>query len=157
MLTWTPNPISCPLYPFFLGARVLEFPGCPMVRTLRFIAGVQVPSPDRELRPCMPCALARKSLGYSSVPMCKNLRKKKLGLKKKERLIFFSRAPMGFICLYYGYNQEHLFGLSLKRDSHKEGFHHALTQALDLTQGPLGSKEQQDILKICHPLGPLWL
>lgn len=50
----------CPLYPFFLGARVLEFPGCPMVRPLFSIAGGTGSIPDRELRPCMPCALARK-------------------------------------------------------------------------------------------------
>ena len=53
--------------------------------------------------------------------------------------------------------REHPWFESQKETHTRKGFHHALTQVLDLTQGPLGSKEQQDILKICHPLGPLWL
>lgn len=56
------------------------------------IAGGTGSIPDRELRPCMPCALARKKKKkvcvLKCVPMCKNLRKKKT-LALKERLIFF--------------------------------------------------------------------
>ena len=90
------------------------------------IAGGTGSIPDRELRPCMPCALARKKkfvCVLKCVPMCKNLRKN-FGLERKVDL--FSWPQWAFFACITDITRDHPWFESQKETHTRKGLHHAL-------------------------------